>query len=278
MATTKKEDSLALYIGGDKVAIASDASLLTSSQLNLLASKTPAKYIKKRRGRGGKEFDYVEVNYVVGLLNAIFGFDWSIQVVEKTVDTKSDNVIVLVRLTVSFANGKTITKDAFGGADIKRAKSGGDIIDLADDLKAAESDALKKAASMLGIAWDVYSGLTKSSGGNGGGGFGDDFDDRPAEKRPDTPDEDPLDQAESAEDHSTGPGDAYRNIPLTLTNGKQRMFTKFEAYQKFAAVKKAIGDEAYYEALRLAGYEHCNDIPDKMLPAAFAILLGKVPT
>ena len=49
----------------------------------------------------------------------------------------------------------SITKHAFGGVEVKYFKEGG-IIDLADDYKAAEADLLKKAASYLGICWDVY--------------------------------------------------------------------------------------------------------------------------
>jgi len=49
----------------------------------------------------------------------------------------------------------TITKHAFGGVEVKYYKEGG-LIDLADDYKAAEADLLKKAASYLGVCWDVY--------------------------------------------------------------------------------------------------------------------------
>jgi hypothetical protein len=50
-------------------------------------------------------------------------------------------------------------KTQFGGADIKRHASGaksGRPLSIADDYKAAASDALKKCASLLGIGLDLY--------------------------------------------------------------------------------------------------------------------------
>lgn len=49
-----------------------------------------------------------------------------------------------------------ITKTQYGGAEIKINKTTQEPVSIADDLKAAGSDCLKKCASMLGIAGDVY--------------------------------------------------------------------------------------------------------------------------
>ena len=155
--TEKKKSSPVVYVGNDKIELATN-ELATISQVNLLASKTPQKYIKKRKGRGKKEFDYVEINYVIAKLNAIFGFNWSVEILDKEIG--KDKIFVQVRLKVQFENGREIYKDAFGGSDVK--KSNEKVIDIADDLKSAESDGIKKAASMLGVAWDVYSGITKA--------------------------------------------------------------------------------------------------------------------
>jgi len=247
---TKKDTLPTLYIGDDQFPIVQE-SLLTTAQLNLLATRTPEKYIKKRTGRGGQEFDYVEINYVIGVLNAIFGFNWSIEIKGKVIDTKSDNVIVEVRLTVQFANGTTIIKDAFGGSAIKRTK-GGDIIDIADDLKSGESDGIKKAASMLGIAWDVYSGLSKSNGTSLN--KEDDF-------------------LEGLGDPGVDEKDAFRTVPMVLSNGKKKMMTKFEAYALFGKVKAAIDDKNYYAVLDRFGVQHCNDLSDNNLPVVYAELL-----
>ena len=47
-------------------------------------------------------------------------------------------------------------KSQFGSSRITRAKETGDIISLADDLKAAATDALKKAATLLGVGLHLY--------------------------------------------------------------------------------------------------------------------------
>jgi len=136
-----------------------------SDQLNLIFSLTPHKFIKQREGRGGKTFEYVETNYVIARLNAIFRCDWDLDVIEEKIYKEIGQIATKVRLTVRFIDGRTISKTAWGGSEIKTNRNN-QIIDIADDLKSAESDALKKAASMLGICWDVYSGMT--NGKNGG--------------------------------------------------------------------------------------------------------------
>ena len=52
--------------------------------------------------------------------------------------------------------GKEIIKMQFGRADIKFKKDTKEPMDLGNDLKAATTDALKKCASELGIAGDIY--------------------------------------------------------------------------------------------------------------------------
>lgn len=158
--TKKSEKALQIYVG-DQLQPLAIQDIVTEKQINLLASPTPDKFIKQREGRGGRTFDYVEGHYVVAVLNAVFGFNWDDTVVEKIVNESAKQIAMLVRLTVRFANGQAVTKEGWGGSDIKYTK--GDIpkiIDLADDLKSAHTDALKKAASYLGVAWDVYSGQT----------------------------------------------------------------------------------------------------------------------
>lgn len=78
---------------------------LNKAQLAFISQKTPKQFIKMRPGPGGTRLAYVEVGYVINMLNQ---------------------------------------------------KNTGDTISVADDLKAAASDCLKKCASMLGVAGDVY--------------------------------------------------------------------------------------------------------------------------
>lgn len=131
-------------------------------QVALLTTTTPKQFIMQRKGRGGKELDYIETNYVIARLNATFFFNWDAEAVWQEVNWKERQVAVKVRLRVRFMDGREVTKEAFGGSDIKYNKVG-EIIDFADDLKAAMSDAIKKAASMLGVGWDVYAGFGEES-------------------------------------------------------------------------------------------------------------------
>jgi hypothetical protein len=45
---------------------------------------------------------------------------------------------------------------AFGGSTITTNSQTGDVVSIADDLKAAATDAMKKAASMLGVGLHLY--------------------------------------------------------------------------------------------------------------------------
>ena len=126
-------------------------------QITLLTAPTPKKFIMQRKGRGGQTLDYIATPYVIARLNATFFFNWDADVVWHEINWKERQVAVKVRLKVRFIDGREVVKEAYGGSDIKFNKVG-ELIDFADDLKAAESDALKKAASMLGVGWDVYAG------------------------------------------------------------------------------------------------------------------------
>lgn len=99
--------------------------------------------IKKRRGRGGEVWTYVEVGSVIERLNAAFGGDWTFEVVSH--EEREGEVVVLGNLC---AEG--ICKSQFGSKRIEEYKDGG-IISIGDDMKAAASDALKKCASLFGV-------------------------------------------------------------------------------------------------------------------------------
>src|SRR5947208_1719539 len=130
---------------------------LNEAQVDFLLQRTPKNEIKTRQGRGGLQFSYVEHGYVTERLNLVFGFNWDFEIVDKQI--LEDEVIVEARLTVRTPGGQTIVKTQFGGAEIKRHASGarsGKPLSIADDYKAAASDALKKCASLLGIGLDLY--------------------------------------------------------------------------------------------------------------------------
>jgi len=109
----------------------------------------PPELIKARPGHNGKSLSYVETWAVIERLNE--GLDaWSFDVVEHQIF--AEEIVVLGRLT---ADG--VVKTAFGGTSITRDRNGKEV-SIADDLKAAASDALKKAASLLGVALELYGG------------------------------------------------------------------------------------------------------------------------
>lgn len=143
-------------------ALSKQDSLLNERQTELLWRATPAKHIQQRQGRGGQTFDYVSIQYVEMYLNAMTGHDWDFKIKEwKIIETQ---ILVLGSLTMRFGGKKgdraEVTKEQFGSGEVKYKKDHERdpeyMVDLADDLKAAASDSLKKCASLFGVAWDVY--------------------------------------------------------------------------------------------------------------------------
>jgi len=240
-----------IYVGEEKMSIAQTVK----TQVALLALPTPEKYVMQRQGRGGLMLDYVEFNYIIGRLNATFIFDWDTEIIEQIIDYENKQVAMKVRLTVRFANGKEIKKDAWGGSAVKFTKAG-EMMDLANDLKGAESDGIKKAASMLGICWDVYSGLTSNGKKKG--------------RTKKTGRTEKKDMGGGFED-MTGPPDTnteFRTIPITI-NHKTIMHTKFEALDRFKKAKIQLGKELYYKILGEYGYEKSNQIPQDEIPKLY---------
>ena len=129
---------------------------VTDAQRTILTQKTPTEVIKHRKGRGGRQFAYVEHAWVTEQLNLAFNWAWSWEILEWRLVPEDEpaEVFVLGRLTVHTPRGD-IVKSQFGQSDIKRDQAG-NILGIGDDLKAASSDGLKKAASLLGLALDLY--------------------------------------------------------------------------------------------------------------------------
>ena len=140
-------------------------NILSKDQLEFLLQKTPKNHIYERPAKGGGKWSYVTGVYVKKVLNLMFGWNWSFEVVEHKFDLTIKQAYVLGKLTVN-SKGKSIVKMQFGRVDIKMKKAWddnlkknvptNDPLDVGNDLKAATTDALKKCASELGIASDVY--------------------------------------------------------------------------------------------------------------------------
>jgi len=119
----------------------------------LLENPFPKEQIKQRIGTYGTVLDYVEGHTVIQRLNEAFDAKWSFEILRCKILEKEDEVVVLGRLS---AEG--VVKCQFGSSRITRAKDSGEIISLADDLKAAATDSLKKCATMLGVGLHLYNG------------------------------------------------------------------------------------------------------------------------
>ncbi len=130
--------------------------------------ETPQRFIKTRETRGGKTAKYAPISYVIGALNELTKFNWSARIIkdnlEQVLSGQINEAIVLLELSIPTANGSEVVKTAYGNSEIKRfSKDGknykkGDFISIGDDFKAAESVALRKAASMFGLCLDLYAG------------------------------------------------------------------------------------------------------------------------
>lgn len=147
---TEKDLLEPLTAGGNKMALT--PTWIKSAQLIQLLAKTPQQFIYTRPGRGGGKFTYVTGNYVIKALNFVFGWNWDFEIVAH--GKEGTQVWVQGKLTVKSPKGETITKTQFGRADVKKTQ--GKDLDFGNDLKAAATDAMKKCASMLGIASDIY--------------------------------------------------------------------------------------------------------------------------
>jgi hypothetical protein len=109
--------------------------------------------IKQRVGTHGNVLDYVEGHSVIQRLNDAFDGGWCFEILRHKILEQADEVLVLGKLTA-----ENVVKCQFGSSKITRAKDSGEIISLADDLKAAGTDCLKKCATMLGVGLYLYNG------------------------------------------------------------------------------------------------------------------------
>lgn len=120
--------------------------------------------IKQRSGSFGKTLDYVEAHAVIQRLNDAFDGNWTFEIISHDILKETDEVLVLGKFIAG-----SIIKMQFGSSSITKAKNSGDIISLADDLKAAATDALKKCSTMLGVGLHLYSGQQPSTNANQSG-------------------------------------------------------------------------------------------------------------
>lgn len=165
----KTTDSLVVYKKEEFEKIIGNLPF-TTEQFNILMAPTPAKYVKTRDMPGGGKADYVSGHYVMNVLNYATGFQWDFEVLEEK--EKYGQIVIRGRLSFVTPEGRVISKTQYGRANIKvysdtiKLRNGstvkrtdskaGQPVDYGNDHKAAATDALKKCASLLGVAWDIY--------------------------------------------------------------------------------------------------------------------------
>ena len=133
----------------------------------LLEQPFSTEEIKQRDGSFGQTLAYVSGHTVIQRLNDAFESAWSFEIVSHEI--QKDEVIVLGKLT---AEG--IIKSQFGSSRITRARETGEMISLADDLKSAATDALKKCATLLGVGLHLYADKSSPDVNTSHKGNGDD--------------------------------------------------------------------------------------------------------
>lgn len=119
---------------------------------DVIKSITPKEFIRQRKGKGGKSFEYVEIGYVISQLNKAFTpVGWQFEIIEEKV--LSGEVYVKGKLTIKdYKTGYEVFKTQYGTKEIYANNK----TPIGDLLKSASSDCLKKCASLFGLALDVY--------------------------------------------------------------------------------------------------------------------------
>jgi len=135
----------------------------------LLEMPFPPEQIKQRTGNFGT-LDYIEGHAVIKRLNDALEGAWSFEIIDHQIHENAGEVLVLGKLTVG-----NIVKMQFGSSQITKSRQTGEAISVADDLKAAATDCLKKCGTQIGVGLYLYGkdrdnvSINNNSGGNGNG-------------------------------------------------------------------------------------------------------------
>jgi len=145
MSNTKNNE-LVLY---DKKELASIRKAITDKHKHVSNLNTPSPYIKKKQG-----MDYVEYSYMREVADKEFpGWSWTI---EKTEVLGSEAYVVHGRLKW-FDEGIWRQGDMCAAHRIQKKRGIDEFVDIGNDVKAANTDCIKKAFNMyMNICDDVY--------------------------------------------------------------------------------------------------------------------------
>ena len=133
----------------DKKELAAVRKAITDKHKHVSELKTPGPYIKKKQG-----MDYVEYSYMREVADKQFpGWSWTI---EKTEVLGSEAYVVHGRLKW-FDEGIWRQGDMCAAHRIQKKRGVDEFVDIGNDVKAANTDCIKKAFNMyLNICDDVY--------------------------------------------------------------------------------------------------------------------------
>lgn len=121
---------------------------LTLQAQNVIERPLPKEKIRQRPGKAGLTFDYVTPDFIINLLNEAFEYRWSTDIFHQSMH--GDTALVGLNLTVWDAEDNAINKSQFGSCDVGRGMGPGEAF------KGAASDAMKKSATLLGVALELY--------------------------------------------------------------------------------------------------------------------------
>ena len=102
--------------------------LFIESQRNLILNETPRYKIKKRKGKAGLTFDYVDIGYVLEQLNILTGHRWDFDIEWQLSIAEAREIkqfIVRGRLTLTGSEGQVVSKVNYGKSDIAEKTKGG---------------------------------------------------------------------------------------------------------------------------------------------------------
>lgn len=145
---------------------------LTSEQAAELTAPTPKEVILTRPSPWGGEMEYISGEYVKRTLMSVF--KGAFRVTVRNIETIEDVIVVHITLEyplLQFCKGGDFVNEEWGRIDevgVSTIRSQGNSTNFSTAIKAAHTDALKRAATHLGIGLDLYEKTNIEEEKNGG--------------------------------------------------------------------------------------------------------------
>ena len=152
MPRVKAIDAVFESVGADESPVSDpveEKSVGRSFERAYTIAAAPFEKTHKRQIRGGRMLDYITGEQATSRMQeAYLDYDWSVG----TPQVFGTDIIVSGTMTVKCGDAY-VSRSGFGGSQIK---SFGGTTDLANDIKAAETSAFKRAASKFGVGLYLY--------------------------------------------------------------------------------------------------------------------------